>query len=87
MAAITHQPTSRDSIRLCNETIARRLGVTVRVYKAIKATTQLAAVATGFYAIAQGADAAFIYGLVAIVLVGPEAFETIVLNADDGGQN
>lgn len=62
-------------------TLKRRFGVGLKTYKTIKAVTQLASVATGFYAISQGADPTTTYALVAAILVGPEAVETVITNA------
>lgn len=84
MSTGPHHPTNRESIINCNAAVARRFGVTLRVYKTIKAMTQLASVATGFYAIAQGADPTTTFALVAAVLVGPEAAETIIASSDTG---
>ncbi len=56
--------------------------MSVRVYKTVKAVTQLVAVATGFYAIAAGADPLTTFALVAMIVSGPEAIETVLVTAE-----
>lgn len=81
MATSHYKSSNRASIAKCNEAVTRRLGVPLAVYKTIKATTQLAAVATGFFAIQQGADPTLTFALVATIVVGPEAAETMITEA------
>lgn len=57
--------------------------MTVRLYKTITAASRLAAVATGFYAISQGADPLTTFAMVAVIVAGPEAIETVLANADE----
>ena len=80
--ATKHHHSNRELISHCNQSVTRRFGVTLAVYKTIKATTQLIAVATGFYAIASGADPLTTFGLVALIVSGPEAIETVIATAD-----
>jgi hypothetical protein len=49
--------------------------VSLKVYKSIKAATQLVAVSAGFYAMTTGTDPGLVYPLMVAVLVGPEALE------------
>ena len=73
---------NREVISRCNHSVTRRFGVTLAVYKTIKALTQLVAVAGGFYAISEGADPTMTFALVALIVSGPEAVETILASAD-----
>jgi hypothetical protein len=59
----------------------RRLGISVRTYKIIKALTQLIGAAGGVYALVwTPADPVTVYALLALIIVGPEAFETFLTN-------
>lgn len=80
--ATKHHETNTQSIQRCNRAVTERLRVSLKVYKSIKATAQLAAVATGFLAIAEGADPMTAFALVAVIVAGPEAVETIIANGD-----
>jgi hypothetical protein len=82
--ATKHRETNRESIQRCNRAITERLNVSLRVYKSLKALTQLAAVAVGLVAIQNGAEPLTVYGLVAAILVGPEYAETIIAGGDTG---
>jgi hypothetical protein len=78
MVAKHHRRSNAEVIQQCNRAVSGRFHMGIRVYKSIKATAQLLAVATGFFAIAQGADPLTTYALVALVVAGPEAVETII---------
>ncbi|SEQ31328.1 hypothetical protein [Natrinema salaciae] len=80
MATRQHHPTTRESIRKCNEAVSRRFHVTLAVYKTIKATTQLLGVAGGVYAIQQGADPMTALTIIGAILVGPEILEYTIAN-------
>lgn len=85
MATNHRRETNRESIQRCNRAVTERFHVSLRVYKSIKAVTQLAAVGTGFFAITQGADPLTIFGMVALIVSGPEAMETLIANGSDDG--
>lgn len=83
MATTHRKPTNRDAIAECNRSVARRFGVTLRVYKAIKATTQLTGVGAGIYAMHLGADPMTVFAIIGIILGGPEVMELMIANADE----
>jgi len=58
-------------------------GITVKVYKVIKALTQLAGAGAGIYAMMLGADPTMAFGLIALIISGPEAFEFLVTNGEN----
>jgi hypothetical protein len=80
--------TNREAISRCQLTASGRFNVSLRVYKTIKATTQLIAVASGVFAIHQGADPMTVFALIAAIVTGPEMMEYIWANsaAEDGGE-
>jgi len=57
--------------------------VSLKVYKSLKALVQLAAVATAIVAINAGADPLTVYALVAVLVAGPEAYETAIANGGE----
>lgn len=60
-----------------------------RVFKTIKAITQLVGVLAGIFAIQQGADPELAFALIAVIWAGPEAFEHYVSTQgedDDGSE-
>ncbi len=56
--------------------------MTLAVYKTIKATTQLAGVAAGIYAMQQGADPMTALTIIGVILAGPEFLEYKIANED-----
>lgn len=72
----------------CNDRLdcflRERFNVSLRVYKIIKAVTQLLGVAAGVYAISQGADAMTGFALIATIITGPEALEAYFSNISNG---
>lgn len=76
--------TNRQQIQQCNRAVSRRVHMPIAYYKSIKAATQFAAVAAGIFAIAEGADPDLILTLIAAVIVGPEAMETVIASGDEG---
>jgi hypothetical protein len=68
-------PSNREEISRCQLTASRRFNVSLKVYKSLKAATQLIAVSAGFYAMAIGTDPGLVYPLMVAVLIGPEALE------------
>jgi hypothetical protein len=54
--------------------------VSLRVYKTVKALTQLLAVGAGILSIHQGADPMTVFALIALIVTGPEALEYIWAN-------
>lgn len=76
---VTTSPRPIDqSLSACNSRVAAHFGMTVRLYKTVKALTQLAVVAIAFYAIAEGADPTYVFAGVVVSVAGPEALETYV---------
>jgi len=61
-------------------------GISVRVYKIIKALTQLAGAAAGIYAMRLGADPLTAFSLIALIIGGPETFEFLVTNGDNNNE-
>jgi len=57
-------------------------GISVRIYKILKALTQMAGAAAGTYAMSLGADPTVAFGLIAFIIGGPEAFEFLVTNGE-----
>jgi len=59
--------------------------MSLRLYKSLKMAVLLAAAAAAVVAINNGADPLTIYSLLALILAGPEAVETLIANggADD----
>jgi phytoene/squalene synthetase len=82
MATNTRKSTNRESIQRCNRAITERFHVSLKVYKSIKALAQLSAVATGFLAIAEGADPLTTFALVATIVSGPEVLETLIAGSN-----
>ncbi len=81
--ATRHPPSNRDRIAQCNHEVAKRANMSLRAYKTIKAVVMLAAVATGFYAISEGADPMTTFALVALIVSGPDAWETLIGDQPD----
>lgn len=88
-AMSTHKPSFTDEIAQCNHQLdcllRERFSVSVRVYRTIKALTQLLAVAAGIFAITEGADATTTFLVIGTIVVGPEAIETVITNEQTGG--
>lgn len=83
MATNHRRETNRESIQRCNRAITEYLHVSLKVYKSLKMVVLLAAVAAAIVAINNGADPLTIYVLVAVILAGPEAVETVIANGSD----
>ena len=75
--ATTHIPklTTRESIIKCNAAVARRLGMSLAVYKTFKLLTQSAGVGAVIYAMSLGGDPTTALLIIGGVLVGPEFLE------------
>jgi len=71
---------TRDSIIRCNTAVTEYFHVSLKVYKSIKATVQLAAIGLAFVAIVEGADPELIFPVLAAILLGPEYWETQITN-------
>lgn len=56
--------------------------MTLRVYKTVKALTQLAAVASGMLAMQQGADPMTTFLIIGVIVAGPEVMEYFVVTED-----
>lgn len=82
----TSKSTLRDELAEYNQHLDSRLrsrwSVSLKTFKSIKALTQLAGVAVGFYAISQGADPLTAFALVAFLVNGPEALEYLINNTE-----
>lgn len=72
--------TTRQGISRCQLTASERFHVSLRVYKTVKALTQLLAVGAGIFSIHQGADPMTVFALIAAIVTGPEAMEYIWAN-------
>jgi len=83
MATHTPRETNRESIQRCNRAVTERFNVSLKVYKSLKMLVLLAAVAAGIIAIRNGADPLTVYTLIAVIVAGPEAVETIIANGDN----
>ncbi len=70
-----------DSLDAC---LRYRYGMTLKVFKVIKAVTQLVGAAAGIYAMHQGADPMTAFALIAIIISGPEALEYLINHTGDG---
>lgn len=60
-----------------------RFGMTLKLFKTIKAATQLVGAGAGVYAMAQGADPMTSFALIALIISGPEALEYIISNSEE----
>jgi hypothetical protein len=49
--------------------------VSLRTYKIVKAITQLAGVAAGIFAVAEGAEPMATFAIIGAIIVGPEFLE------------
>lgn len=61
----------------------KKWGVSVKVYKVVKAMTQLAGAGAGIYAMSLGADPLTAFVLITAIISGPEAFEYVAINANN----
>lgn len=59
-----------------------RYGMTLRVFKAIKLTTQLVGAAGGIYAMSLGAPPLAALAMMTVIISGPEALEYFIENGD-----
>jgi len=59
--------------------------MSLKVYKSLKMVVLLAAAAAAIVAINNGADPLTVYALLALILAGPEAVETLIANGGDEG--
>jgi len=79
--------TLNSELRVYNQTLdsycRTHWGIGVRLYKILKAVTQMAGAASGVYAMSLGADPTVAFGLIAFIIGGPEAFEYLVTNGDN----
>lgn len=66
-------------------TLARRLKMTLGLYKLVESLAELAAVFLGFYAISQGADPLLTFMAVAVIVGGWKVVEFLAVYADDIG--
>jgi hypothetical protein len=74
-------PSLRKELSQSNQRIADRcnkIGMSLKVYKTIKAFTQLVGAAAGIYAMSLGADPLSTFALVAIIVSGPEALDYLL---------
>ena len=91
MSAPTRSKTLLESIADCNQqldrSLRRQFGVTIKLYKVIKALTQLAGVVAVTLAMQQGMDPGQAGVIIGAIILGPEALETILLDVerDAGG--
>lgn len=77
----TQKPTLKDELVAYNDHLdscLRRFGMTLRVFKTVKAMTQLVGAAAGVYAMALGADPLTAFALIAFIVSGPEALEYLI---------
>jgi len=64
--------------------LKERFGMTLKLFKIIKALTQLVGAAAGIYAMHQGADPLTAFALVAFIISGPEALEYMINETGNG---
>lgn len=62
--------------------LRRRVGISVRVYRILKFILQMLGAAAGVYAMWLGADPLAAFTLIALIVSGPEAFETFLTNTE-----
>jgi len=67
--------TTRHEVSACQLTASSTLRMSLRLYKTIKATSNLAAIAVALYALDLGADPTVVFVIVGAILVGPEVLE------------
>lgn len=86
MAATKQNHCLKAEIREYNDRLdcelKRRAGITVKVYKIIKAVVQLVGALAGVMAMHQGADPMTAFALIAFIIGGPEAFEFVLTNQE-----
>jgi hypothetical protein len=61
-----------------------RFGMSLRVFKVVKASTQLVGAGAGVYAMSLGADPMTAFALIAFIVSGPEALEYLINEAGSG---
>lgn len=66
--------------------LKERVGMSLKTFKTLKATTQLIGTGAGIYAISQGAPPFATYILIATIVSGPEVLEYF-LEQQGGGDN
>ena len=90
MATNKSPPCLGEEIHTYNRRLDHRLrsryGMSLRIYKIIKAITQLVGVVAGVYAMTLGADPMTALAMIALIYAGPEVIEHILLSANNFDQ-
>lgn len=77
-----HKPSFEDELRQYNARLDYQLrsqfGMSIKLFKTIKALTQLVGAAAGVFAMHLGADPMSAFALIAFIISGPEALEYII---------
>lgn len=71
------------SLDIC---LRRRYGMPLKVFKTIKALTQLIGAAAGIYAMSRGAPPLATFAMMTVIISGPEALEFLI-NSGSGGRH
>lgn len=72
-----------DHNRRVEQTLERRLGMTLLTYKTIEAAAELALIALAFYTVYQGGDPMTVFILTAVAVGGWKVAEFLAVYADD----
>lgn len=85
--ALTHRPTLSDDLETFNDQLdvylRGRIGMSVTTYKVLKTVLQILGVSAGIFAMHLGAEPAFIYPLIVLIITGPEAWEAVITNKSE----
>jgi hypothetical protein len=71
----------REAVSACQLTASERFNVSLRLYKSIKALTQLTAVGAGIFALHQGAPPLTTFAIIGIIVSGQEVMEFFWANS------
>lgn len=82
----TTNPSLKQELAQYNDDLDRclrgRYGMTLKAFKAIKATTQLVGAGAGIYAMSKGAPPLATFAMMTVIISGPEALEFLINNGD-----
>ena len=86
--ATTNDPSLKQELDAYNDRLDSRLrsalGMSIKAFKVIKASTQLVGAAAGIYAMSLGAPPLASFALIAIIVSGPEALEYLIESGSAG---
>ncbi|WP_277540213.1 hypothetical protein [Haloarcula laminariae] len=78
----SRKPTLRTELAQYNQSLDARLrgryGMTLKLFKLVKALTQLAGAAGGVYAMSLGAPPLATFAMMTVIIAGPEGLEYLI---------